>query len=485
MYWETGSLYMWRLAHKLVKEEGYTLLQVEQDKTLHLIKNEGWHYRYLRLHLVDYFWKAELDRDLQGMEQTVERFRRQVRARDMTGLNIYIFVQPPEEEIASTIANKGHVSLSKKGELYSTVFDFSLAELKGSEEGFHKLALSKEILFESLQEPVREESATEYMREIEQYQQKQQEKERSVFFRGKQRLTYLILAVNIVLFSLMELMGGSTNSFTLIDFGAKMNPLIAAGEWWRFITPMFLHIGITHMFFNTIAVYFVGGTVEKIYGSIRFLVIYFLSGIAGVVASFIFSESISAGASGAIFGCLGALLHFGLRHRDLFFRTIGNDILVILGINLAIGFVFPGIDNYAHLGGLLSGFLVAMVVELPDLMRRYGGQRLLAFVVVVSLLVGGGAVGYGQMDLPQKENSYYYVIVAKMMLQEEQYDRGERYLNKAWQAGVQEAEVHYLLAVLLAQKDDMEQARRHLEQALQIDPNYQPAEKMLQQIGTG
>src|SRR5215510_10203220 len=129
--------------------------------------------------------------------------------------------------------------------------------------------------------------------------------------------TYIFLGFNIAIFILMALAGGSTNETTLMAFGVKSNPKIAAGEWWRFVTPVFIHIGLLHLFFNSYALWIVGPQVEKLYGGARFVLLYVLTGVAGVVGSYLYRpEGLSAGASGAIFGLFGVLLVFGLRHRQ-------------------------------------------------------------------------------------------------------------------------------------------------------------------------
>ncbi|MDP4170713.1 MAG: rhomboid family intramembrane serine protease, partial [Bacillota bacterium] len=136
-------------------------------------------------------------------------------------------------------------------------------------------------------------------------------------------------------------------------------------EWWRFITPIFLHIGFMHLAMNSLALYYLGTTVERIYGNARFIMIYLFAGISGSIASFIFSIYLSAGASGAIFGCFGALLYFGTNYPKLFFRTMGKNVLAILLINLVFDFTASGIDNAAHLGGLAGGFLATGIVHFP------------------------------------------------------------------------------------------------------------------------
>src|SRR5690625_3009511 len=107
---------------------------------------------------------------------------------------------------------------------------------------------------------------------------------------------------------------------------------------------MFLYIGFLHLFMKLLAIYYLGTTVEKIYGSVRFILIYFLAGIGGGLTSFAFSMSVSAGASGAIFGLFGALLFFGVIHKKIFFQTMGRGIITIVVLNIIFGFTVSQID---------------------------------------------------------------------------------------------------------------------------------------------
>ena len=104
---------------------------------------------------------------------------------------------------------------------------------------------------------------------------------RKSYLPDKFSVTHLFLAIQIVIFLLMTLNGGSTNVLTLILFGAKFNPAIAQGEWWRLIAPMFIHIGFTHILVNSITLYYLGTQMESLYGSLRFALIYLLSGLMG------------------------------------------------------------------------------------------------------------------------------------------------------------------------------------------------------------
>ncbi|MDD2504265.1 MAG: rhomboid family intramembrane serine protease [Clostridia bacterium] len=180
-------------------------------------------------------------------------------------------------------------------------------------------------------------------------------------------VTYVLLGLTILAYLLMSLFGflyGWDQGEQLILFGAKVNILIAYGQYWRLLTAMFLHIGILHLFFNSYALYIYGPIVESLFGKMKFIVVYLISGLTGSLLSYIFSSSISAGASGAIFGLMGSLLYFGRRNKDIFRRIFGPRLLIIIGFNLFYGFVNPGIDNWGHIGGLIGGYLVGNAVGL-------------------------------------------------------------------------------------------------------------------------
>lgn len=175
-------------------------------------------------------------------------------------------------------------------------------------------------------------------------------------------LVWALTAVNVVVWLAMELAGGSTSGRVLVVFGAKVNALIAQGEYWRLLTPVFLHIGLIHLVFNTFALLSFGRLAEGIYGHARFLAIYLVSGITGAALSYFLTRGVSAGASGAIFGLAGALAIFFAANRDAPPVARGGGlagILGLLGVNLFFGVVVPGIDNWGHLGGLIGGAALA------------------------------------------------------------------------------------------------------------------------------
>ncbi len=171
--------------------------------------------------------------------------------------------------------------------------------------------------------------------------------------------TYVILAATCLIFLGQWILG---DSFTF--YGLKINTLIRQGEYWRFFTPIFFHTGALHLFFNMYALYNVGRQIERPLGYGLFLMIYFFSGVAGVVASFLFTPANSLGASGAIFGLIGALAVFLYRHSRLFGsigRSMLYNVIFIIVLNLSLS-TLPGIDIWGHIGGLVTGLALTWVL---------------------------------------------------------------------------------------------------------------------------
>lgn len=200
--------------------------------------------------------------------------------------------------------------------------------------------------------------------------------------RANAPVTYALLAINIGMFVLTLLTGD-----LIFNRFAEIKALVALGEWYRLITPMFLHAGILHLLLNSYVLFTFGPEVEQAYGSRRFALIYFLSGFTGAVGSYLFSLGTSVGASGAIFGIVGALVAFlyGKRGSAMAFGYMRN-ILGFVGLNLAFGFFFPQIDNFAHIGGLLGGLILGYGLDVTRARKPSLALQILA-------VAGVGAVG--------------------------------------------------------------------------------------------
>ncbi len=206
-------------------------------------------------------------------------------------------------------------------------------------------------------------------------------------------VTLAVLAINVAVFLIMTFAGGSTNMDVLLGFGASFAPYFRRGEYWRLVMPMFLHIGWLHLIVNSYALFILGPILERVYGYGRFALLYVAAGMGSSALSMSLSTNVAAGASGAIFGIAGAMLVTGYLHRNLiprrWGRAFGRGILPFIVINLIFGFSVRGIDNWGHLGGLLSGLVLAALIPPPgdQLAPWSGGQRTSQTVVVVPVLV--------------------------------------------------------------------------------------------------
>jgi rhomboid protease GluP len=188
-------------------------------------------------------------------------------------------------------------------------------------------------------------------------------------------ITPILVNLNLLIFLLMVLTGVSAtepDSASLIRWGANLGTLSFAGEWWRLLTSIFLHIGLMHLAMNMVALMLIGAQLEPRIGRLRFLGAYLMSGIVASLCSILWhGHTISAGASGAIFGMYGAFLALVAARlvRDSNKKQIVAVVLFFVVYNLLNG-LKPGIDNAAHAGGLLSGFLIGYAF-VPRLKRLH------------------------------------------------------------------------------------------------------------------
>ncbi len=201
-------------------------------------------------------------------------------------------------------------------------------------------------------------------------------------------VTYGMLGLIALIFALMYHFGGGDVSSVSLEFGAKDNELIRQGQWWRLVTPIFLHGNFVHLLVNSLSLWQLGGSLERIYGSRKFFLIYMGAGIAGNLCSYAFSPTQSLGASGALFGLIGAGLVFPIKFRDIIPVANRNKILSQLGMitifNLGLGYSMRGIvDNSAHIGGLIGGAFVALFL-VPDALEVVPPSRINAYAIKLS-----------------------------------------------------------------------------------------------------
>ncbi|KIL45992.1 rhomboid family protein [Jeotgalibacillus campisalis] len=502
----------WQAAHYLIVDQHYRLISLSPDHNeLWLEREDNKGFEVVRLFHAEPALVNEFDRsaflknDFSSLAEKGERIRKQMKKRKLT-IDNYLFYDELENNALETIESPSGENKRCSVRTILVNVDAESMDIENNRLLFRQEHVDHEFEHEMI-ERVRM-LKTETLLWV----KKQQSEEQQLFNVSKPIWSYIIAAIHLIMFYLLETNGGSTDTQVLIDFGAKYNPLINEGEWYRFFTPMFLHIGIFHLFMNTLALFYLGPFIERVYGRSRFLIIYFTAGFTGSLMSFVFSFTISAGASGAIFGCLGALLYFGLRHKKVFFRTMGSNVLIVIAINLSIGFALPGIDNAAHIGGLIGGFLAAGVVSLPN--EKKAGKKVLYLItvllwIIVSLYVGyNGAFvqmdpvsvnalaherikngefhsAYDHLSSLEKEGEATpetYFLLAYIQLNEKDYRAGSRNLEKAINGRSDFHEAHYNLALVQMELGDNKKALEHAKIAKSVQPDHEPYEKLVDEL---
>ncbi|WP_170289381.1 rhomboid family intramembrane serine protease [Metabacillus lacus] len=484
----------WKIANQLVLQHGYRMIHISRDqREIWLEPRKKQEFDVIRLKREDADWSNLLLQDMNQAGHTFESIRKRTGRRSFKVFNLYITALPPVDDWeyifeSSKLVEKTTLinqllhteNVSDEAESIQEALPLSLEELSADAGIDDVQAVKQELLH---------------------YTAKRNKEEREIFQHGRPLLTYVFIAIQLVMFYILESAGGSTNTDVLIRFGAKENTLLLNGEWWRLVAPVFLHIGFLHLMMNTLALLYIGGAVERMFGSRRFLFIYLLSGIAGTLASFAFSPFVSAGASGAIFGCFGALLYMGVSKPKLFFRTIGANILVVIAINIAIGFTIPNIDNAGHLGGLAGGFLASFIFQLPN--QRKVFVRMAGILTTAALLLGLFAYGNGQFagagsaytvskgqELIQNGNyqeaydllktnqteassNEHMTLLAISEIQLQKNEDARENLQSIIDRNASYDQAYFFLAILEAEESNFEEARNYLQQAIRLNPDDQ------------
>ena len=180
--------------------------------------------------------------------------------------------------------------------------------------------------------------------------------------------TVTLIVINIAVFFILTLFGDTEDAVFMLQHGAMYAPYVTEGhEYYRIFTCLFLHFGIAHLLNNMVMLGALGWNLELEIGKIRYIIIYLGSGIIGNIISLCYDltlqqPAVSAGASGAIFGLMGALLYVVIANRGRLGRLSGRGMLVMVALSLYFGLTSSGVDNLAHIGGLVSGFLLAVVL---------------------------------------------------------------------------------------------------------------------------
>ena len=187
----------------------------------------------------------------------------------------------------------------------------------------------------------------------------------------KEPVTVGLILINIIVCLAVEFTGSSQNTMHMLDCGAAYTPMIIeGGEYYRLFTCMFLHFGIEHLLNNMLVLFVLGSRLERVIGKIKFLIIYIVGGLLGNVISVLIELksmdfAVSAGASGAVFAVMGAMIYIVIRNKGWLGDLSARQILVMAFFSLYYGFTSTGVDNTAHVAGLVCGMMISILLYHP------------------------------------------------------------------------------------------------------------------------
>ncbi len=338
------------LVHYFVTKENYSPIVVKGAKDEIWLENLDGPYKIIRINTGYIHNEEQFDYDILKTKHVLKQIKKKTLTFKMNALNICLDladrVKIKENKNVDTVSLTSYQEI-RENENLKSIFPAITTELIDNATDLD--------LFINVTNDVN--SKTEKDNEI----------YNKIFKEKKIIMTYVFIAISSIMFLLMYLIGdGSTFVHTLLEFGGNNIDLVRGGQVYRLLTSVFLHIGIIHFFVNMYSLKIVGTQLEKFIGKWKFLAIYLISGIVGSMLSLVMNQDVlvSVGASGAIFGILGALLYFGNTFRVYLNDVLRKQILPIIILNLAVGFMIEGIDNAAHIGGLIAGYLAAMIFSI-------------------------------------------------------------------------------------------------------------------------
>lgn len=347
---ETKDEIIMRLVHYFVTEEDYTPMIVNGVKDEIWLQNQNGPYKIIRINANYIHNEEQYEFDLMKLNNVMHQVKRKTLSWSMNALNILLDVNDEvnfieDKKIESVaLSNEDKITNKVLLEKFPAIND----KFSEGEDGFDlMLNVANDINAKT-------------------------EKENKVYERifkpKKIVITNVLIALNVIAFFITYILsGGILSGSALLKYGALNSYYVVQGDFWRLITCGFLHGGLLHLIFNMYALYAIGTQVENFAGKKKYLIIYFVSLIsASLMSAVITPNVISIGASGAIFGLMGALVYFGTQYRVYLGSIFNNQIIPLILINILFGFMVTGVDNAAHIGGLIGGVLIAMATGIQQ-----------------------------------------------------------------------------------------------------------------------
>ena len=365
------NILVMKLLHYFIIEKNYNPIILQGVENEIWLENLDEDYKVIRI-VSGYIHNDEqFNFDMFKTKRIVKKIKKKTLSFSMNTLSIFLDLGENVSQDIHAIPNVECIKINtesdfKKSDIIKKEFPDLTKKLKYNEKG---IALFAKITSD-----------------INEHNKKDAKKINAVFKNKFPMITYWLIAINVILYVVPILFGQYNN---LINNYSVWGPAIREGQTYRLLTGIFLHGGIIHLLFNCYALYVIGSQIENFLGRFKFIVIYLVSGISGALFSMIFGGNYaSIGASGAIFGLMGALVYFGYHYRVYLGNVIKSQIIPLIVLNLGLGFVMTGIDNFAHIGGLIGGTLIAIalgVKEKSSWFERINGWIMTAIFLAFSI----------------------------------------------------------------------------------------------------
>ena len=339
------NLMVMKLLHYFITEKNYNPIILQGVENEIWLENLDEDYKVVRI-VSGYIHNDEQFKfDVFKTKRIMKKIKKKTLSLSMNSLSIFLDLGDNVTE-KEDISNFKYINVKDEADFNNEIIKKSFPDLT------NKLVYNEEGI----------ELFAKITNDINEHNKRDAEKINKVFKVNFPMITYMLIAINIVLYMIPILFD---NYNELINNYGVLGSAIRNGEYYRLITGIFLHGNLPHLLFNCYALFVIGTQIENFFGKIKYLIIYLFSGLMGSLFSIIFANYLSIGASGAIFGLMGSLLYFGYHYRVYLGNVIKSQIIPLIILNLLLG-LLPGIDNFAHIGGLLGGTIISIGLGVKD-----------------------------------------------------------------------------------------------------------------------
>ncbi|MBR2246970.1 MAG: rhomboid family intramembrane serine protease [Bacilli bacterium] len=329
-----------KLLHYFITEKNYNPIILQGVDNEIWLENLNEDYKVVRI-VSNYIHNDEqFNFDVFKTKRIMKKIKKKTLSLSMNSLSI--FLDLGENVSNKDVSNFNYIKVESENDL-----DNSDLIKKSFPDLVKKLTYNEEGL----------ELFSRITNDINEHNRKDAEKVNKVFKEKLPIVTYILIGINVLCFVIPYILGIYPS---IVDSFCVHGDSIRAGEYYRLITGIFLHGGVLHLLFNCYALFVLGSQIENFYGKLKYIIIYLFAGLMGSLLSMTFNDSGSIGASGAIFGLMGSLVYFGYHYRVYLGNVVKSQILPLIVLNLALGFMLTGIDNFAHIGGLIGGSIISV-----------------------------------------------------------------------------------------------------------------------------